>query len=126
MDIVYVRDLKLNALIGIYDWERKIRQQINISLDMGWDNRRPAASDDIADTLNYKAAAKLVKQLVADTEFELVETLAEEIAQRLIIEMRIPWIRVTLGKPCAVTDSAEVGVSIERKADDYVHRLEDA
>lgn len=119
MDIVYVKDLKIDALIGIYDWERKIRQQINISLEMGWDNRRPAATDNISDTLNYKAAAKRVKQLVADTSYELVETLAEEIAKSLIQEMHIPWIKVTLGKPCAVTDSAEVGVSIERAADDY-------
>jgi dihydroneopterin aldolase len=119
MDIVYIRDLKVQALIGIYAWERRIRQQVNISLEMGWDNRRPAASDNIDDTLNYKAAAKFVKTLVAETDYELVETLAETIAQQLIHTMQIPWIKVTLGKPCAVTDSAEVGVCIERWAKDY-------
>jgi dihydroneopterin aldolase len=119
MDIVYVRDLKADALIGIYEWERRIRQQIRIDLEMGWDNKKPAATDNIEDTLNYKAAANLVKELVANSAYELVETLAEEIARELINAMQIPWIRVTLGKPCAVTDSTEVGVSIERTIADY-------
>jgi dihydroneopterin aldolase len=114
MDIVYIKDLRIDAVIGIYDWEKSIRQQINVNLEMGWDNRRAAKSDDIKDTLNYKEAAILVKELVAKSEFELVEALAENIATLLLDKMHIPWIKVSLGKPMAVTDSKEVGVIIER------------
>lgn len=114
MDIVYIRDLRIDAVIGIYEWEKRIKQQININLEMGWDNSVPAASDDIKHTLNYKACAKLVKDLVNRTEYELVETLAEKIAELLLNEMKIPWIKVAVGKPMAVTNSKEVGVIIER------------
>ena len=114
MDIVYIRDLRIDVVIGIYEWEKRIKQQININIEMGWDNSVPAASDDIKDTLNYKACANLVKDLVSKAEYELVETLAEKIAELLLVEMNIPWIKVQLGKPMAVTDSREVGVIIER------------
>ncbi|MCK5810520.1 MAG: dihydroneopterin aldolase [Cocleimonas sp.] len=114
-DIVYVRDLQVAALIGIYDWERQIRQMINIDLEMGWDNRKAAASDDIKHTLNYKAASKMVVELVKNSEYQLVETLAERIAELLLEEMQIPWVKVTLGKPKAVSGSREVGVIITRK-----------
>ena len=114
MDIVYIRDLKIDAVIGIYEWEQRIHQQINVNLEMGWDNRKAAKSDDIKDTLNYKEAANLVKNLVDKSEFLLVEALAENIAALLLDKMNIPWIKVSLGKPMAVTDSREVGVTIER------------
>jgi dihydroneopterin aldolase len=114
MDIVYVRDLKLDARIGIYEWEKRILQKIRIDLEMAWDNRIPAASDDIKDTLNYKTAAKRVAQLVENTHYELVERLAETIATTLMAEFAIPWIQVTVGKPGAVRGSSEVGVRIER------------
>ncbi len=114
-DIVYVRDLQVNALIGIYDWERQIRQRINIDLEMGWDNTQAAATDDIQYTLNYKAAAKMVVDLVKNSEYQLVETLAERIAELLLEKMQIPWVTVTLGKPKAVSGSREVGVIITRK-----------
>ena len=114
MDIVYVRDLKLDARIGIYEWEKRILQKIRIDLEMGWDNRIPAASDAINDTLNYKTAAKLVMHLVEGTHYELVERLAETIATTLMRELNVPWIQVTVGKPGAVRGSSEVGVKIER------------
>ena len=114
MDKVYVKDLRINALIGIYEWERRIRQQIRIDLEMGWDNHIPAQSDAIEDTMNYKAAAKLVCAYVEKSEFQLVETLAENIASLLLKQFNLPWVKVTLGKPQAVTGSSEVGVIIER------------
>ncbi|MCF6188870.1 MAG: dihydroneopterin aldolase [Cocleimonas sp.] len=114
MDIVYIRDLRIDAVIGIYEWEQRIRQQISVNIEMGWDNRKAAQSDDIKDTLNYKAAANLVKELVDKSEVQLVEALAENIAALLLEEMNIPWIKVSLGKPMAVTGSQEVGVTIER------------
>lgn len=114
-DIVYIRDLQVAALIGIYDWERQIRQLVTIDLEMGWDNRKAATSDDIQYTLNYKAAAKMVVELVKNSEYQLVETLAERIAALLLDKLHIPWVKVTLGKPKAVTGSREVGVMITRK-----------
>jgi dihydroneopterin aldolase len=114
MDIVYIRDLEIDTVIGIYDWERKIQQTIRIDLEMGTDIRRAAATDAIEDTLNYKAVAKRIIQFVADSEFELVETLAERIAELVRDEFHVPWLRLTLGKPGAVRRSREVGIIIER------------
>jgi dihydroneopterin aldolase len=114
VDIVYVRDLTLNASIGIYEWEKCIQQKIRIDLEMAWDNRKPGVSDKIQDTLNYKTAAQRVQALVERDHYELVERLAEVIANTLMQEMQIPWIKVTVGKPGAVKQAREVGVCIER------------
>lgn len=114
MDIVYIRDLEIDTVIGIYDWERQIQQTIRIDLEMGTDIRRAASTDAIEDTLNYKAVAKRIIQFVADSEFELVETLAERIAELVRDEFHVPWLRLTLGKPGAVRRSREVGIIIER------------
>ena len=114
MDIVYVRDLILNARIGIYEWEKRIVQKIRIDLEMGWDNSRPARTNHIQDTLNYQTAATRITQIVEATHYDLVECLAEMIASTLMQEMHIPWIRVTVGKLGAVRGSREVGVQIER------------
>jgi dihydroneopterin aldolase len=119
MDIVYVRDLRVEALIGIYDWERSMRQTVRIDLEMGWDNSIPAHSDDIKDTLNYKEAAKMISVFVANSQFQLVETLAEKIAHCLLTKFDLPWVKVTLGKPSAVTGSSEVGVIIERRREQH-------
>lgn len=118
MDIVYVKNLRVKALIGIYEWERRIRQEVRIDIEMAWDNRIPAASDDIKHTLNYKEAAEKVSLLVAQSEFQLVETLAESIAMTLLKDMQLPWVKITLGKPFAVGDADEVGVQIKRTQED--------
>jgi len=117
MDIVYIRDLRVDACIGIYDWERKIRQQIKLDIEMGWDNKPAAETDDIQYTLNYKESAELVTEFVRQSEFELVETLAERIAELLLEKMKLPWVKVSLGKPVAVSGAGEVGVIIERRAE---------
>ncbi len=114
MDIVYVRDLRINALIGVYEWERRIDQEINVNIEMGWDNRQAAETDDLKYALSYKEAAQLTKEFVNNSAYELVETLAEKIAELLLEKMAVNWVKVSVGKPFAVTDSAEVGVSIER------------
>ena len=114
MDIVYIKDLRLDALIGVYEWERRINQEINVNIEMGWDNRQAAETDDLQYGLSYKEAAHLVRDFVNQSSYELVETLAEKIAELLLEEMAVNWIKVTVGKPYAVSDSAEVGVSIER------------
>jgi len=114
MDIVYISDLRIETVIGIYDWEREIRQVISIDLEMAADNRKPAATESIEDALNYKAVAKRLIQFVEESEFQLVETLAERIAEIVLEEFGVDWLRLKLGKPGAVTGSREVGVIIER------------
>lgn len=114
MDIVFIKDLQIETVIGIYDWERKIRQMISIDLEMATDIRKAAASDQIEDTLNYKAVAKRLISFVSDSEYELVETLAEKICSIVIEEFGVPWVRLTLHKPGAVSGSKSVGVRIQR------------
>ena len=114
MDIVYISDLRIETIIGIYDWERKIRQIVSIDLEMAADNRKAAATESIDDALNYKAVAKRLIQFAEESEFQLVETLAERIAEIILEEFDVDWLRLKLGKPGAVTGSREVGVIIER------------
>ncbi|HAT57386.1 MAG TPA: dihydroneopterin aldolase [Gammaproteobacteria bacterium] len=116
MDIVYIRELEIEAIIGIYDWERETKQTVSIDLEMGCDNTKAAASEDIADALDYKAVAKRLISFVEGSEFLLVETLAEKIAGIVLEEFSVPWLRLRLGKPGAVTGSKDVGVIIERGA----------
>jgi len=116
MDIVYIRELEIEAIIGIYDWERETKQTVSIDLEMGCDNTKAAASEDIADALDYKAVAKRLISFVERSEFLLVETLAEKIAGIVLEEFSVPWLRLRLGKPGAVTGSKDVGVIIERGA----------
>lgn len=114
MDIVFIRDLQIETVIGIYDWERKIRQMISIDLDMATDIKKAANTDNIEDTLNYKAVAKRLITFVAESSFELVETLAEKICEIVLTEFNVPWVKLTLHKPGAVSGSRSVGVMIER------------
>jgi dihydroneopterin aldolase len=114
MDTVYLRDLKVECIIGIYDWERRLRQTLYIDLDLAADIRRAAASDDIKDTLDYKAISKRVQQFAGESSFQLVETLAEKIADIILKEFPVPWVRVRINKKGAVRNADAVGVVIER------------
>lgn len=114
MDIVYLRDLKIECVIGIFEWERRIKQTIVLDLDMATDIRRAATSDRIDDTLDYKAVSKRVMEFVAASQFQLVETLAEKIAEIVLNEFRVPWVRVRVNKRGAIRNAADVGVVIER------------
>ena len=114
MDTIFLHALKVDAVIGIWDWERKIRQTVVIDLDMAADIRKAAASDDVADTLNYKAVAKRVIDLAETSGFQLVETLAEGVADIVRNEFDVPWVRVKINKPGAIRGSRDVGVIIER------------
>ena len=114
MDIVFIHDLKIETIIGIYDWERKTKQTISIDLKMGTDIVKASKSDNIEDTLNYKAVAKRLIAFVEDSQFQLVETLAEKICEIILNEFAVPWCQLTLHKPGAVSGSKDVGVIIER------------
>ena len=114
MDIIYLKDLRIDAVIGIYDWERRTKQTIILDIEMGADVARAAQSDDIEDTLNYKAVAKRLISFVENSEFQLVETLAERITEILLNEFNVPWLRLSLNKQGAVRGVRDVGVIIER------------
>lgn len=114
MDIVFIRDLRIETIIGIYDWERVTRQTVRLDLDMGWDHRLPAAGDDIAKALDYKRVCERLLEFVGGSEFLLVETMAEGMAGIVLGEFGSPWVRVRVTKPDALKGVAEVGVEIER------------
>ena len=118
MDTIYLHGLEIDAVIGIWEWERKIRQKVVIDLDMAADIRKAASTDKVDDTLNYKAVAKRIQEFVGDSSFELVETLAERIAGIVIDEFGVPWVRVKVNKPGAIRGSRDVGVLIERSTTD--------
>lgn len=115
MDIVYIRKLQVETVIGIYDWERRIRQTVSIDLEMACDVKKAAATDAIADALDYKSVAKRLIAFVEASEFQLIETLAEEIAGIVLNEFNVSWLKLSLGKPGAVTGAKDVGVIIERE-----------
>lgn len=114
MDKVFIEALEIETLIGIYDWERRIRQTLVFDLEMSFDNRVPAASDAIVDTLDYKAVSKRLIQYVSESEFGLVEALAERCAAIVLEEFDVSHVRLKLSKPGAVRGARAVGVIIER------------
>ena len=118
MDVIYVRDLRIAAVIGIYEWEKRIKQTISVDLEMGTDIRTAAASDTIEDTLNYKAVSKRIIAFVEGKQFQLIETLAEKIAALLLEEFKLPWLKLTVSKPGALSSAGDVGVIIERGSRD--------
>lgn len=114
MDIIYIRELEIETTIGIFDWEKGVRQTVCLDLEFSSDNRRAAASDKIEDALDYKRICKRIIGFVEGSRFELVETLAEEIVRVVQEEFGIGWVRLRLGKPGALRGSRDVGVVIER------------
>jgi dihydroneopterin aldolase len=114
MDIVYIRALQIETIIGIYEWERGIRQNIVLDVEMATDIRAAAASENISDALNYHAVAERLGKFVGESRFLLIETLAEQCAALLMREFGVRWLRLQLAKPTAVAAAREVGVIIER------------
>ena len=114
MDRVFIEDLRIQTVIGVFDWEREITQTISLDLQMAFDISRAAKSDNIADTLDYKSVSKRLIHFVESSEFQLVEALAEHCAQIVLDEFPVNWLRLKLSKPGAVRGSSAVGVIIER------------
>ncbi|HUG04428.1 MAG TPA: dihydroneopterin aldolase [Steroidobacteraceae bacterium] len=117
MDRIFLTALSADAIIGIYDWEREVRQRVEIDLEMWVDLSAAAKSDSINDTLNYKSLAKRLLAFVQESRFRLVEALAGEIARIVLAEYPVARVRVTVHKPGAIRDSRDVGVVIERGRD---------
>ncbi len=114
MDIVYIRELRAATVIGVYDWERSVRQIVVLDLELAADNRRAAASDRVGDALDYAALSARVLAYIEESEFQLIETLAEQVAALVMAEFGVPWLRLRLAKPGAVAQARDVGVLIER------------
>lgn len=114
MDIIFLHNLKIDTVIGIYDWERRTKQTIVVDLDMAGDIRKAAATDHIDDTLNYKGVAKRLIKFVGESQYQLVETLAEKVAEVVLTEFDVPWVRVRINKQGAVRGARDVGIIIER------------
>lgn len=114
MDTVFIEGLTVETVIGIYDWERRVRQPVVLDVEMVFDNTRPAASDRIEDTLDYKAVSKRLAGFIEGSSFQLVETLAERCAAIVRDEFGVAWVRLKLAKPGAVRGAEAVGVIVER------------
>ena len=114
MDRVFVEDLRVDVIVGIWDWERAMTQTVSIDLEMAWDIRPAAESDDINNTLDYRAVSKRVSAFLKESKFQLIETMAEEIAALIRKEFSVPWLCVSIHKPAAVRGARDVGVRIER------------
>ncbi len=119
MDKIYLSDLRIDTVIGIFEWERRIKQNVRFDLEMGTDIRKAAASDSIEDTLDYKSLAKRVISFVEESQFNLVETLAESVARVIVTEFGVPYVKVTLNKAGAVRGASGVGIIIERRSEDF-------
>ena len=119
MDRIFLRELRVEAVIGIWEWEQRIRQTVSIDLEMAADARAAATSDSVESTLNYRDVAKRVRNLVADSRFHLVETLAESVARVIVEEFNVGWVKVSVAKPGAIRGAREVGIVIERTAGDH-------
>ena len=114
MDIVFIEQLSVITTIGVYDWEQTIEQTLVFDIEMGWDNRKSAKSDDVNDCLSYADISETVIGHVEGQRFALVERVAEEVAELLLTKFNSPWVRIKLSKPGAVARAANVGVIIER------------
>jgi dihydroneopterin aldolase len=118
-DIIFLGGLTTECIIGIWDWERRVKQKIVLDIEMAADIRKAAASDHIDDTLDYKRVSKRLLQFVGDSQFQLVETLTERIAEIVVTEFDVPWVRVRLNKQGAIRGSRDVGIMVERRREDY-------
>jgi dihydroneopterin aldolase len=114
MDRVFIEDLRIQTVIGVFDWEREITQTVSLNLEMAFDISEAGKTDSISDTLDYKAVSKRLISLVEASEYQLVEALAEECARVVLNEFPVKWLQLKLSKPGAVRGSSAVGVIIER------------
>lgn len=119
MDKIFLSALTVECIVGIWDWERRVKQTVVIDLEMATDIRRAAASDHIEDTIDYKKVAKRLLAFVGESQFNLVETLAEQIARVVVTEFGVSWVKVRLNKQGAIRGARDVGIEIERRAADY-------
>ncbi|UDG80969.1 Dihydroneopterin aldolase [Candidatus Hartigia pinicola] len=114
MDIVFIKQLSITTTIGTYDWEQKIKQTLVFDIEMGWDITRASMSDNIMYSLDYETVSQALIVHVSNTKYNLVERVAEEVAQLLLKNFNCPWVKIKVTKPGAITQASQVGVIIER------------
>lgn len=114
MDIIFLGGLKIETIIGIYDWERTTKQTVILDIEMAFDIQQAAATDDIQYTLDYKTVSKRIISFVENSQYFLVEKLIEEIATLIRTEFNVPWVKITLNKKGAISGASDVGIIIER------------
>jgi 7,8-dihydroneopterin aldolase/epimerase/oxygenase len=119
MDKIFLSGLKVECIVGVWAWERQVTQTVVLDIEMAVDIRKAAASDNLDDTLDYKNVSKRLLSFIGDSQFQLVETLTERVAEIIIKEFKVPWVKVRLNKQGALRGSRDVGILIERTADDY-------
>jgi len=119
MDRIFLSELKVETVIGYYEWERQVKQTVLVDLEFATDIASAAKHDDISRTLNYKNVAKRTLQFVGDSKFHLLETLGERLAELLVREFDLSWVKITLHKPGAIRNSRDVGIVLERRREDY-------
>ena len=119
MDTIFLSGLTTECIIGIWDWERRVRLKVVVDIEMAADIRRAAATDSIDDTLDYKRVSKRLLQFIGDSQFQLVETLTERIAEIVVREFDVTWVRVRLNKQGAIRGARDVGIQIERRREDF-------
>ncbi len=119
-DKIFLTGLSTECIVGIWDWERKVKQTVVIDLEMACDIRQAALSDHIDDTVDYKQVSKRLLSFIGESQYQLVETLTENIARIVITEFDVPWVRVRLNKQGAIRNSRDVGILIERRTEDYL------
>lgn len=118
VDTIFIHALKTETIVGIFDWERQVKQTVVIDLELSADIRKAALSDSIDDTLNYKGVAKRILAFIEASQFHLVEALAEHVAMLVLEEFHVQWVKVSLSKPGAIRSSKDVGVKLERTRQD--------
>ena len=114
MDIIFLRELKVETLIGVYEWERRVPQTLQIDLEIALPSSRACETDDINDALNYADIVRDIQRALNSRHFNLLEALAEQIAQMLLNDFKSPWVKVSVAKLNAIRGSRMVGISIER------------
>nr|WP_298722704.1 dihydroneopterin aldolase [uncultured Steroidobacter sp.] len=119
MDKIFLSQLSVECIVGIWDWERRVKQTVIIDVEMAADIRKAAATDHIDDTIDYKRVAKRLLAFVGDSQYQLVETLTEAIARVIVTEFGVSWVKVRLNKRGAIRGARDVGIEIERRSEDY-------
>ena len=119
MDKIFLSALSVECVVGIWEWERRVKQTVIIDVELAADIRKAASTDHIDDTVDYKKVSKRLLAFVGDSQFQLVETLTDRIAELIITEFGVSWVKVRLNKRGAIRGARDVGIEIERRREDY-------
>jgi dihydroneopterin aldolase len=119
MDKIFLTGLNVDCIVGVWEWERQVKQTVVLDIEMASDIRTAAASERLEDTIDYKRVSKRLQSFVGDSQFQLVETLTERVAEIIVREFGVSWVKVKLNKQGALRGATDVGIIIERTAADF-------